>query len=369
MLDSTPSAELFPEHLKIFTTADAVGGVWRYCVDLASALSRTGAEIMVATLGPRPSDAQRHELLSIPRAALVTSDYALEWMPDPWRDVDISGEWLLDLQSSFKADVIHLNSYSHASLPWAKPIVITAHSCVYSWWRAVHGNTPGSEWNEYRTRVAAGLSCSDIVVAPSHHIAGEMCSEYGASADKIRVIHNFTNVPAASDTKKQPFILAAGRMWDPAKNLELLDRIAPKLYYEIRVAGPGSPGQSARFLGSLPHAKLMDQMSAAAIFVHPALYEPFGLSVLEAARAGCCLVLSNIPSLRELWDGAAIFLDPHEPDAWVRELNRLSSNYQERKTLGRLAQSHSARYSASASVKQYLNVYASLVGSMSGVAA
>ena len=39
-----------------------------------------------------------------------------------------------------------------------------------------------------------------------------------------------------------------------------------------------------------------------------ALYEPFGLAVLEAAQAGCALVLSDIPTFRELWDGAALFV-------------------------------------------------------------
>ena len=39
---------------------------------------------MIATMGPRPSDAQRLEVLSIPRLHLVESDYALEWMPNPW---------------------------------------------------------------------------------------------------------------------------------------------------------------------------------------------------------------------------------------------------------------------------------------------
>ena len=83
-----------------------------------------------------------------------------------------------------------------------------------------------------------------------------------------------------------------------------------------------------RFLGLCRTPELISQMSVASIFAHPALYEPFGLSVLEAARAGCCLILSDIPSLRELWDGAAIFVDPRQPEAWVRELNRLTNNPQ-----------------------------------------
>ncbi len=200
-------------------------------------------------------------------------------------------------------------------------------------------------------------------------MAGELQAIYGVSAAKIRVIHNFTRPAASAITQKQTFLLAAGRMWDAAKNLALLDRIAPELYWELRIAGPESSGHSARFLGNLAHSELMDQMSAASIFVHPALYEPFGLSVLEAARARCCLVLSDIPSLRELWNGAAIFLNPREPECWIRELNRLTRNYQEREMLGRLAHLHSKRYRADSSVQQYSNLYASLISCNAGVAA
>jgi glycosyltransferase involved in cell wall biosynthesis len=357
-------------------TADAVGGVWRYCVDLITELAHCGTEIMLATMGPRPTPVQREEVLAIPRVSLVKSNYALEWMPDPWKDVDDASKWLLDLQFSFDADVIHLNGYAHASLPWKKPVAVVAHSCVYSWWRAVHGSMPGIEWAEYKRRVVNGLSAADVIVSPSAYMAAELRNEYGVSADKIRVIHNFTRAQVSQDAKKQPFVLGAGRIWDPAKNLELLDRIAPKLDWEVRIAGSTrgpedsvSHSESARLLGNLKHPELLDQMDAASIFVHPALYEPFGLSVLEAARARCCLVLSDIPSLRELWQDTAIFIDPRQPDAWVRELNRLGRSPEQRETLGLLAYSQSMKYKASSSLKQYWELYASLIRSKTGVAA
>ena len=46
-----------------------------------------------------------------------------------------------------------------------------------------------------------------------------------------------------------------------------------------------------------------------------ARYEPFGLAVLEAAQAGCALVLSDIPTFRELWNGAAQFVPPGDDAA------------------------------------------------------
>lgn len=370
------AAEASDRPLKLLMTADAMGGVWRYCLDLATELVDRGAEVMIATMGPRPSDAQRLEALSIPRLHLVESDYALEWMPNPWGEVDASSKWLLDLESSFDPDVIHLNGYVQARLRWNKPVAVVAHSCVYSWWRAVHGCAPDTGWAEYKRRVTDGLSAADMVISPSAWMASELEREYGARKEKVRVIHNFTRAEIPPSKKKQSFVLAAGRIWDVAKNLELLDRIAPQLEWEVRIAGSAvGPGRSvpqaqfASLLGALPHPELISQMSVASIFAHPALYEPFGLSVLEAARAGCCLILSDIPSLRELWDGAAIFVDPRQPEAWVRELNRLTNNSANCKALGSLAHSRSLQYRASSSVGQYRDVYRSLVSSRAGVAA
>jgi glycogen synthase len=362
--------------LRVLMTADAVGGVWRYSVDLAAALVEHGAEVLIATMGPRPREEQHNELLAIPRLRLAQSDYALEWMPHAWEDVDASAHWLLAVESSFDPDVIHLNGYAHASLRWNKPVAVVAHSCVYSWWRAVHGCAPSPEWSEYKRRVAGGLSAADIVIAPSAYMASELQREYGISPDKVRVIHNFTRAQVPASAIKQPFILGAGRVWDAAKNIELLERIAPELDWEVRIAGEAKDPESsmhkrrsACFLGSLPHSGLMQQMAVAGIFAHPALYEPFGLSILEAACARCCLVLSDIPSLRELWDGAAIFVDPREPATWIRELNRLAHNPSDRESLGELAYSQSLKYRASSSAQQYCELYRSLVSLNSGVAA
>ncbi len=80
---------------------------------------------------------------------------------------------------------------------------------------------------------------------------------------------------------------------------------------------------SIELLDALSHEDFLAHLQGAGIFLHPAYYEPFGLSVLEAANSHCCLVLADIPSLRELWDGAAVFVDPSDCDKWVVEVNRL----------------------------------------------
>lgn len=365
-----------PGPLRILMTTDAVGGVWQYSLDLSQQLTQAGFKILLATLGPSPSRAQQLQAKSIPGLTLAEAAYGLEWMPGAWADVDASGKWLLDLQSTFDADVIHLNGYSHAVLPWKKPVLVTAHSCVRSWWRAVHGCAPDGDWDEYTARVRKGLNACDRVVAPSTHMADCIRDEYGVPQEKISVIRNFSHTAPASRIPKAPFILAAGRIWDPAKNLAMLDEIAGELDWDICIAGSAQQQErgAAGFcnctcLGALPHSDMLEQMASAAIFAHPALYEPFGLAVLEAARARCCLVLSDIPSLRELWDGAAVFLPPRDAQRWKHELNALARDSRRRADLGERAQAHAAQYTAHASVQEYIELYRALTGDTAAPAA
>src|SRR5687768_12116285 len=103
---------------RILMTADAVGGVWSYALELARKLAAHNVEVAIATMGPEPSRLQALEAMAIPNVELIQSNFKLEWMQDPWDDLLAAGEWLLKLESSWRPDVIHLNGYTHAALPW-----------------------------------------------------------------------------------------------------------------------------------------------------------------------------------------------------------------------------------------------------------
>ena len=77
-----------------------------------------------------------------------------------------------------------------------------------------------------------------------------------------------------------------------------------------------APVEHVRLLGKLSESELARHYARAAIYCLPARYEPFGLSVLEAALSGCALVLGDIPSLRENWTGAAEFAPPDDASAF-----------------------------------------------------
>ena len=79
----------------------------------------------------------------------------------------------------------------------------------------------------------------------------------------------------------------------------------------------------ARPLGPLCEPVMQRWLADAPVFASLALYEPFGLGVLEAAQAGCALVLSDIPTFRELWNGAALFVPPDDDAAIAGALDSL----------------------------------------------
>jgi glycogen synthase len=359
------SAALPPTPLRLLITADAVGGVFSYVVSLVRELSKWGVESVVATMGPAPSAAQRADLLEIPRVTLLQSSFALEWMESPWQGVDAAGEWLLGIEQRVKPDVIHLNGYCHAALPWTAPTLVAAHSCVLSWWRGVFGSEAPDDYSLYRERVTAGLARADRVVAPSRAMARAVQDLY-APPSPTSVIYNGVDSKSFQPTSKEPFFLAAGRLWDPAKNLASLRRAAPQLRWPVRVAGEPGNGSSRSEegldpLGQLRQAELWDCMSRAAVFLHPARYEPFGLCVLEAAMSGCALILGDIASLREIWGDTALYADPDDSDALVAHATRLASATELRASLAERARRRAARYSVALTAAQYLKAYRELV--------
>lgn len=346
--------------MHILSTADTIGGVWTYILDLARALP--AHRFSVATMGQCPTDSQLATAGAIPNLRLYPSEWKLEWMENPWEDVRRSGEWLLRLEQELQPDVIHLNGYSHGTLPFQAPVLVVAHSCVLSWWRAVKGEDAPQDWNHYRSQVHAGLQAADIVVSPTRALLTELEAIYGEIGVSA-IIHNGARTVPTTPIAKQPRVLAAGRLWDEAKNIQLLDQVAPNLDWPILVAGQtdfehGSfAANHLKLLGSLPPDCMHQHMQEAAIWAHPALYEPFGLAVLEAAQAECTLVLSDIPTLRELWQDAALFVSPRDPSAWEDALNLLMEDPDLRQTLGARARERAAEYSLERCAHQYAALY------------
>ena len=348
---------------RILMTADTVGGVWTYAVELAEALQPYGVNVALATMGAPLSDDQQEGAARLDNVEVYESDYRLEWMDEPWDEVEAAGEWLLDLEARVEPDLIHLNSYAHGALPWQQPVLVVGHSCVLSWFAAVKGEAPTDGWQQYRQSVTRGLRQADRVTAPTGAMLDALREHYGSFASDGPV-YNGRKAEDFPPQSEEGYILSAGRLWDEAKNAHALHQAAASVSWPVYMAGARqSPdGEQVRLdevelLGELATDTLADCMGRAAVFALPARYEPFGLTVLEAGLAGCALVLGDIPSLQEVWGDAALYVPPDDHAVLATALQRLIDDQGLRRRMAQRAREQALTYTPQRMARGYLDYY------------
>jgi len=355
--------------LSLFITADAVGGVFTYALDLARALAPLEVGVTLVVLGPAMSERQREAALATPGLSLIWPDLPLDWLARSDHDVRSSAEALADLARGAGADVVQLNAPSLALADYPAPVVGVAHSCVASWWGDVKSGPLPVDF-AWRTRLMReGLARADALVCPSHAYAGAVRRLYGA---RPIVVHNGRDrspaLPSTAATVAPSFAFTAGRLWDEGKNAATLDAAARDMDVPLLLAGPLEAPHGERFasrhakaLGPLAEKAVRERLARRPVFVSAALYEPFGLSVLEAAQAGCPLVLSDIPTFRELWEGAAVFVAPRDSGGFAKAVNRLASNPELSRRFGVAASNRARAYGVHRMASAMANLYRALV--------
>lgn len=337
--------------LRVLMTLDTVGGVWRFGMDLARALQPRNVSFIFAVLGPAPTEAQKQEAEAL--GQFVHLPLLLDWMAKTESDLAAIPASIADLAQRYEADLIHLNLPTQAAeIQTDKPIVVMSHSCVPTWFQAVRKSAPPEGWEWHARLNRQGINGADIVLAPSRSHAELMIATYGQIRN-LRVVHNATG-PATHvvDRSSRDGIVAVGRWWDDGKNGAVLDQLAALLKRPVTMIGSCSgpngetlPLHHAEPAGSLSHAETLERVGKAEVFVSPSLYEPFGLAALEAAARRTPLVLADIPTYRELWDGAALFVPPNDPAAYAEAIDKLVNERQLREILSQLASNRATRFS------------------------
>ncbi len=373
--------------LKLLMTADAVGGVWTYAIEQGGALAARGHRVTLAATGPAASEAQRAEA-GAAGLALLPDALPLDWLCDGPAEVLAGGERLATMAADH--DLLLLNSPGLAARArFPVPVIAVAHGDVGTWWQAARAGValdPSYGW--LTNLIGEGLRTADRVVAPTAAHGEAVRAFYGL--ERVEAVHNGRTVlpdtvllrkqePIAGATGRRPGevesgnglllsqeheieedaptpALTVGRLWDAAKDLATLNAAAALTSVSVRAVGAltGPSGERADLPhldtpGPLPHHRLAALLAKRPVFVSTATYEPFGLAVLEAAQAGCPLVLSDIPTFRELWDGAATFVPPRDAPAVARAIEAPLAS-------GDAARERAARYTVDAMAEGMLTL-------------
>jgi len=308
-------------------------GIGRYISGLLPPL----AEI----LGNRLVVISRRAELALVRALtegngnLVLSDAA------PYRLAEQSALLFTLLQAG--APLVH---FPHYNVPLAYPrrFVVTIHDLFSFQFPEIHSGALPRLTNH--VLLANATRRAAAIITPSKATAEEVSRRFPSAVARVTSIgeaagERFTAVrnPAAEATWQRyfgvtpPYFLYLGQ-WKSYKNVPLLIEAFARVvtqrpevqlviaghdprHPEIPAAASRLPDRSVVLPGHLPDDAVTDLYRAAAAVIVPSKAEGFGLPVLEAMSCGVTVVCSDIPVLRELADGVAIFCDPNSADSFA----------------------------------------------------
>ncbi|MDO5370791.1 glycosyltransferase family 4 protein, partial [Paracoccus sp. (in: a-proteobacteria)] len=240
--------------------------------------------------------------------------------------------------------------------------------------------------------VGRGLRAADCVVAPTRAYAEATLRRYGLPVMPAAVHNGRTPMLLAGKpggdhdgptmttaavfdgrvplSQACPFLgaLTIGRLWDEVKDTATLDAAAAMLDAPFVAIGATCAPHGAtvtpthlRATGPLPADQIARWLARRPVFTSAARFEPFGLSVLEAAQAGCPLVLSDIPTFRELWNGAATFVPPGDAQGFAQAIAALLADPARHAAQGEAARGRAARYIPAAMAAQMTGIYRDLL--------
>jgi glycosyltransferase involved in cell wall biosynthesis len=170
-------------------------------------------------------------------------------------------------------------------------------------------------------RFISGLADSRVVVMPN------------AVSDDVRLIER----DEARQIVEQrlginvPYVFTLGTRW-PRKNLSLaiqaMDALSDRFGHPLVVTGKPGWGEEATGRRTI-YTDYVDNdlrnalYSAADLYLAPALYEGFGITLLEAMRCGCPVLASLNGAHEEVADQAAEFAADFQVATWTQSIARL----------------------------------------------
>lgn len=261
--------------------------------------------------------------------------------PLAWHFLDIP---TLERLIGGAVDVVHAVSSGFA-VATRKPYVVTVHDIgPLTHPEYFSDNKP---WIMERCLRQAEAR-ADAIVCVSNATANEVEGYLGGHvADRIRVIKEGVSPEffAPSDMTclagldlppdDVPIILTAGKI-SPRKNMQGVIRAVKQIqdkidHHLVLIGGQGweteivlrelddeTLAKRVHLLGYVTDAQVRALYTRASLYIHPTLFEGFGLTVLEAMASGVPVITSNTSSLPEVAGDAALLVDPSK-DAEIAE--------------------------------------------------
>jgi len=288
-------------------------------------------------------------------------------------------------------DVVHATE--HLLVPLGRiPSVLTIHDVVY----LTH-----PEWHLPLNRCFLRLAMpvfarrARAIIAVSEYTRREVIQLLPVDPAKVYVVYEAADSrfrPVRDEAAladvcaryrlQRPFILFVGAI-EPRKNLPLLLRAfaalcqEPDFQHQLVIAGGKGwlyeevfataerlgLGERLRFPGFVAEEDLPALYSAADLFAHPAHFEGFGLTPLEAMACGTPVIASDATSLPEVVGEGGLLVPPHDERAWAEALRRVACDRTLHDWLAAQGLRQAARFSWEETARRTAEVYRTVGGS------
>jgi glycosyltransferase involved in cell wall biosynthesis len=250
------------------------------------------------------------------------------------------------------ADVVHhpLPAFSRR-IPAAQ--VSTVHDVAFE-------RVPGSYgpvWRRFAGRqYRRAARRSDALVAVSKATARDVEELLGVSPERVVVAHHGPGqaLPSAEREARPRHFLYVG---DAERRKEVLPLLLSERSLPLVLAGSSSrlaDGQRVLAEPGPSPERLAQLLAGAAALVHPALYEGFGLTLVEAMAAGAPVVARRSPAAEEVCGEAALLVEEGELDD---ALERVAADAELRERLSRAGRERAARFSWADSARRHGAAY------------
>jgi glycosyltransferase involved in cell wall biosynthesis len=254
-------------------------------------------------------------------------------------------------------DLLHCTSF-RGPLRSPVPLVVTVHDLA-----VLRHPEAFNRWTRTYSRafVPRVVRAARRVIAVSEFTKRELIDLLGVAEHVIRVVPNAVGAPFVAEGARAEgeYVLTVGTT-EPRKNLPRLAEAARRAGVELRIAGAPGWGDvelrtaGVRLLGFVPDDELARLYRGALCVAYASLYEGFGIPVLEALACGAPVVTSAGTAMAELADGAAVLVDPRDPDALAQGIGEAIARRDELAALGReRARSFTWEASATATAAVY----------------
>ena len=263
-----------------------------------------------------------------------------------------------------KVDLLHCPA-NFAPLIGRVPRIVTVHDLLHRHFPDLVA--PGLR-HGVRLLVDGGAKRATRILADSHAAADDIVRYLGVGADRVDVVplgagahrtDSVGNPLTALGLPERPFVLSVGNP-SPHKNLERLVEAVATISRGRRpmlvLTGDGlEPGlgpvierlgvrEDVRLVGWVDEGTLEGLYASCSAYVHPSLFEGFGLPVLEAMQRGTPVACSAIPVLREVAGEAALYFDPMSPSSMGTAISQLCESATRRRELSQLGLERAATF-------------------------